>query len=424
MTHSSRFGMALDRVAPYALPALAFLLYVGTAIILEARQATTHFGADSWYYTEFAGPDVLARTVEFSDLDRVMRFHPVTGFLAIGWMYAARNLLPFIAPLFALKLLFAASGAVSVAAAVQSFLRLMPRREALLFAALFAVSFSSWYFASIEESKIITAALAGWYIAIYLRLRESWSTRWAVALTFVLLLACLNEIVSIFLVAIPAVDLLLRWELNFKQLRWLFLHALAGPVALLLVEGLLHGRVVAASHPEGGSHIGMFLAYMARNRYDLPVAYNFLINWSFFDIVAPATDAAHGVAPGSTYKGHLYKGYFESALSSYLFHPASLLAAILCIAVAVLVAMPRYRRAPDRGRLAIVAGLLAYSAIRCVFFFLFNPSEPLLFTPAVTLAHLVVLAAFVSASHIPFKVPLLGAVFAAVFIANGIFMLG
>ena len=45
---------------------------------------------------------------------------------------------------------------------------------------IYAVSFGVWYFASIEESKIVTATLSALYIAIYLHLRDDWTMRGAV----------------------------------------------------------------------------------------------------------------------------------------------------------------------------------------------------------------------------------------------------
>src|SRR5690606_38816875 len=39
--------------------AAVFCLYMGTAVVLEARNATTHFGADSWYYSELAKGNVF-----------------------------------------------------------------------------------------------------------------------------------------------------------------------------------------------------------------------------------------------------------------------------------------------------------------------------------------------------------------------------
>lgn len=122
----------------------------------------------------------------------------------------------WVAPIYVLKAMFAAVGAVGVWAAASACAAVVPRGCALLFGAIYALSFGVWYFASIEESKIVTASLAALYIATYLRLRTRWTMRGAVLLSAILLFACLNEIVSGFLIVIPIVDTLVRrgWDLR------------------------------------------------------------------------------------------------------------------------------------------------------------------------------------------------------------------
>lgn len=68
--------------------------------------------------------------------------------------------------------------------------------------------------------------------------------------------------------------------------------------------------------------------------------------------------------------------------------------------------------------------ITAYAVVRGVFFFIFNPSEPLLFSPAVTFAHWsLILVPFV-ASPFPAKRELLAALCVLLLATNAGFMLG
>src|SRR5262249_35555490 len=147
-------------------------------------------------------------------LDRVTRFHPATTVLALAWMKLLHPLTAWVSPPQLLRAMSAAVGAVGVSAAMAAFAAFVPRRQVALWGIIYAVSLDVWFFASIEESKIVTATLAALYVVAYLRLRARWTTRGAALLTSILLIACLNEIVAAFLVAIPVVDTLIRrgWD--------------------------------------------------------------------------------------------------------------------------------------------------------------------------------------------------------------------
>jgi hypothetical protein len=238
-----------------ALVALgAFGLYWLSALILQARGATLVFGNDAHLYAMLLNGPV----------DRVTRFHPLTTALAAVWMKLLGPLVPWLSPQVLYKGLFAAVGAAGVWAATAAFAAVGPRRHAALWGIAYAVSLGVWYFSSVEESKIVTTTLAALYIATYLRLRTNWSTRGAVLLTGVLLLACLNEIVAAFLVAIPAVDALVQhgWDVRAQLRRnwWIACHALAAPVALVFLEVAVNGFIVPeGKEPEGASHLSMLL---------------------------------------------------------------------------------------------------------------------------------------------------------------------
>ena len=396
----------------------AFVLYWGSSFILDARKATTHFGADSWYYAELAGGDIIRRVASNYYLDRVARFHPTTVFMAAAWMQVFGPLTQWIASLYLLKAMFAATGAVGVWAATSAFAAVVPRGYARLLGIIYAVSLGVWYFASIEESKIVTASLSALYIATYLHVRKTWTVRGAVLLTGILLVACLNEMVSGFLVIIPMVDTFMRYGWDWRQGRWITLHALAGPIAFAIIEGVIFGRLAGVSHPEGTSHFGMLIFYISKNNYSLDNIYSFVINWLFFNIAAPSRDASYAVPAWAN-----YKGYFEPSLINYFTSPASVGVAALFCATVVASALPRCRAEKSGTMAAIRWALAAYVMLRGLFFIVFNPYEPLLFSPAVTLALMLMMAIPFAASKLPAKHALLGAFAVLLFIANGAFII-
>src|SRR5262249_22218387 len=210
------------------LPVAAFGLYWLSALVLAAREDTFLFGADTILYMELAKGNVIERLGSFYAFDRITRFHPLTTALAVAWMKALSPLTQWITPQQLLKAMFSTVGAIGVGAAAAAFAAVVPRRQAQLWSAIYGASLSVWYFASIEESKIVTATLAAVYIAAYLRLRQDWTVRGAVTLTGILLLACLNEIIAAFLVAIPVADALAqrgrRLRDNLRHGRWIAWH--------------------------------------------------------------------------------------------------------------------------------------------------------------------------------------------------------
>ena len=314
----------------------------------------------------------------------------------------------------------AAVGAVGVWAATSAFAAVIPHRYATLCGVIYATSFGVWYFSSIEESKIVTASLSALYIAVYLQLRDRWSGRRAVLLTVILLLACLNEIVSGFLIVIPIVDTLVRRGWDWRHGRWIAAHGLAGPIAFVIIEVTNSRLVATVAHPEGVSHFGMLIFYVSKNDYNAASLYSFVVNWLFFNIAAPTPHVSHAVAAWPT-----YKGYFEPALANYFFSPVS--AGLVAVLGMMIVAsmLPRYCAAGNLGgRYDILVPLMAYTLLRGAFFFIFNPPEPLLFSPAVTLAHLLMISIPFTASSFPAKRTLLATFAALLFVTNGAFIIG
>jgi hypothetical protein len=402
--------VAASRVFYLVLAVIAvFGLYWLSSHVLAVRRATLHFGADAHLYTLIAKGEIL---------DRVLRFHPVTVGMAVGWMDALEPLRAWFTPQQILKAMFAAVGAVGVLGATAAFQRVVPRGYALLFSAVYAVSFGIWYFASIEESKIVTATLSTMYIAVYLRLREQWTDAGAVLLTAVLLIACLNEIVSGFLVVIPLVDTFMQRGWDWKGGRWILPHALAGPVALLILEvGVSRRLAPVAAEAEGASHFSMLIHYIQESDHGVASLYGFLINWLFFNIAAPTPTAPYMLTPP-------YGGYFEPSLASFFSSPVSSAVGLLLGLVLLASFWTRNRQPLDDDRSGLVLALLAYSCVRGLFFFLFNPSEPMLFSPAVTLAHLLAISVLFTASAFPGRKAILTAFIFALLAANGVFILG
>jgi hypothetical protein len=400
----------------------AFAVYWLSSFALVARNGTQHFYVDTWLYSELAEPNVFDRLVPESQLARIFRFHPVTVFLAAGWMKIVSPLTAWFTPAQLLKALFAAVGALGVWAALWAFAALLSRRYALLWGAIYASSLCVWYFSSIEESKIVTATLCALYIATYLRLRENWTRRGALLLTAILLIACLNEITAAFLVALPAVDALAqeRWEVLKRW--WIAAHAMTAPLALAVMEGVMRvWAPVAGSHPEGANHFSMFLWYASQTQFTFNSVYYFLSTWLFVSIAAPERYAYHW----ANFPIH-FGGIFMPGLANYLASPLPIVLVVLFAVLLGVILLAPKRFAIVRNVPAIMLGLLAYALARATFFFIFNAKESILFTASATLAHLLLLAIPFAATSLPenVKVALLAAIAAVLFINNGLFIIG
>src|SRR5262249_32208507 len=224
-----------------------------SALIVEERGEQNLFGADTVLYVELAKDNVIERLGSYYPFDRITRFHPMTTALAVAWMKLLRPLTLWITAQQLLKGMFAAVGAAGVWAAMWAFAAVVPRRQAVLWGAIYATSLSIWYFSSIEESKIVAATLSALYIAVYLHKRTRWTPGGAALLTAILLLACLNEIIAGFLVAIPVVDTLVTRGWDLRRGRWIALHALTVPAVLLFLELVINRYVVGPTTAGPGS---------------------------------------------------------------------------------------------------------------------------------------------------------------------------
>jgi hypothetical protein len=418
---------AVGNVDLAAIALGAFGLYWVSSFVLAGRDAIYLFGADTALYLELGKGHVVERLGSYYAFDRVTRFHPLTTALAVAWMNALAPFSAWVSPGLLLKALFATVGAAGVAAATAAFATVVPRGQARLWGMVYAASLGVWYFSSIEECKSVTATLATVYIALYLNLRTRRSARDAVLLTAVLALACLNEIVAAFLVAIPAVDALVRHGFDLRRggwMRgWILWHGLVPPLVLAFLEGVVKpltaGATTEGPAGEAVSHLGMLAFYVSQNDFSLATCYGFLVNWLFFNVAAPTVETT--LAPVAYPQ---FTGYFEPALSNYLSSPVS--AGLLGLLGAMLAAcvLPRFRGRVGTDGTAIVSGLLAYTVLRGAFFLVVNPSECMLYGSGVTLAHLLILAIPFAASTFPGKRALLAACALLLVIVNGTFIVG
>ena len=246
--------------------------------------------------------------------------------------------------------------------------------------------------------------------------RQRWSLTSVVMLSVMLALACLNEIVSAFLLAVPVVDVLLRQGFDWRRFRWLAAHVPVVLVSWFVLEVFVNGWLIPESkHVEGQSHFNMLLYYIAKNDYGLASLHGFIANWFFFNIVAPTPHALQWAHVG---------GYFESSLAAYLASPIAITTLLLVAAIAIAGLLLR-RGGADLGPGGqLLLPLAAYALVRALFFFIFNPSEPLLFSPAVTIAHWLILLVPFAASRFPAKRALLAVLCVLLFATNGGFMLG
>ena len=409
-----------SRLLPILIPTAAFGLYWISSFLLEARNGTLHFHADTWLYSELAKEDLFSRIAPDTQLARIFRFHPVTVVMAAAWMKILNPLTVWITPLHLLKGMFAAVGAVGVWAAMSAFAAVVPRRYVALWGIIYASSLGVWYFSSIEESKIVTATLSALYIATYLHLRKRWTVRGAALLTTILLVACLNEITAGFLVAIPVVDTLVQRGWDIRNSWWIALHGLAGPVALAILESIIRGwSAVTGTHPEGATHFSMLLWYAEQNDTSLRALSKFIIKWVFFTIAAPERHADHWANFSINFGGD-----FEPFLSNYLSSPLTIGLAAMFVVMLVASVLPHNSVDRTSGSKSILLALLAYALLRGTFFFFFNSKECLLFSPSAALAHMLLLGIPFAASGFPAKGALLLLFGALLFLTNGAFIIG
>jgi hypothetical protein len=405
------------------IPLAAFALYWLSALIIVAADRQHLFGADALLYAELASENAAARIGSQFDLDRITRFHPTTTVMALAWMKLLSPLTSWMSPQQLLRAMFAAVGAVGVWAAMAAFAAFVPRRQVPLWGIIYAVSLGTWFFSSIEESKIVTATLTALYLVVYLRLRTDWTAHGTLLLTAILLVACLNEIVAAFLVAIPAIDTLVQRGWDLRCGRWIVGHALAAPIAFVLLETVVHrytgGVVLGGPAGEAVSHYGMLMFYLTRSDFGAASFYGFLANWLLFIIAAPTVVTTFSAIEWPP------EGFFEPALANYFSSPVSGTLAVLfgVMLAASLVRLVRSRRmAGDMAGLLL--GILAYTLLRGAFYFVVNPRECFLYASGATLPHLLLLAALFAASNFPAQRRLLVACAFLLFIVNGTFIIG
>lgn len=392
---------------PISVALVAFTVYWLSAVVLEMRGGRSHFGADSAHYGYLAQELVHHRAA---------RFHPTTIVLALGWMKLFAPLTTWLGAGLILQAFFAAVGAIGFWASALVFSKLLPRGYALLATLLYGSSLSIWYFSGIPESKIVTATLSVLYIAAYIRFRDQLTPKGMVVLTVILAIACLNEIVSCFLLVIPLIDVVQRYGIDWRRLWRLVPHALVVPVAWLFLEIAVNGWIIPEStFQEGQSHFNMLLYYLAKNDYSLASLYAFALNWVLFNIAAPTQSAPLWPQMG---------GYFEPSLAGYLGTPYS--AALIALLGALVIAsvLPRYRGKSFAGASGLLLPFAAFSLLRAAFFFFFNPSEPLIFSPAVTLVHWLLLLVPFASSSIPAKRALLTLLAVLLIVTNAGFIVG
>jgi hypothetical protein len=421
--HSGASARVAGRQLQFLLIALAaFSLYWLSSALLVARGGTTHFGADTWFYTELAKGHISEELADdkYQQLDRIFRFHPTTVILGAGWMTLVEPLTSLISPLHLLRAMFALVGAVGVWAALWAFAAVVPQRCVALMGAIYASSLSVWYFSSLEESKIITTTLIVLYLATYLHLRNNWAPRGVALLTAILLIACLNEIVAGAVIIVPVVDTLVRQGWHVRHYRWIAGHALACPVALGILELFMRsGMSPSGVHAEGANHFSMLVYYLTRNDYSPTALYEFALRWLFFSVAAPAPDASYFANPVTNYGGD-----FEVALANYFSSPVSGGLVVLFGIVLAATVLPRYRAGSLGDLTGVMLGLLAFALVRGFLFLLFFPHEAILFSSGVTLTHMMLLFVPFAASRFPWKRGVLAGVAALLFITNASFIIG
>lgn len=164
--------------------------------------------------------------------------------------------------------------------------------------------------------------------------------------------------------------------------------------------------------------VSMLLYYAGVNDHGPESLHAFLLNWLFFNIAAPA--------PYANYAAPIwpqYAGFFEPSLANYLSRPVTVGLTILVCGLLVAATFLRRRPRPAAAGLwPLVAALLAYTLVRGTFFFVFNPPEALQFSPATTLAHLLLIGIFFAGAEFRGKRIGLAALAALLLMTNSTFI--
>lgn len=387
----------------------SFSLYWETQSIFHEYEKSSYFGADSNIYAKIA-EGIVDQQIAF--------FHPFTAFISKTWIFMTSPLMGLVDAHERFGAMFALIGALGVVAAAAAFRKLMSANRAMLCTCAYALSLSIWYFSSIHETKIIDGAIASLYIAVYLCIRQNWNIWWFLLLTSILIVGCFNSIVTAFLVLIPAVDILLREKLNLKKLDRVVLHALPAPVILVILEVMIKKSIdVTNLEAEAQNHFSLLITFAELGDHSIWTFLDFLKNWLVFSLGAPSADADHGYAIWQEADGYFAPNLFQyfSSLSSGLFFVSLTLIIVISLNAIQL-------RLQNREIYCLLAGLAAYSCARIVLFFIFLPSEALLYTSPVILAHLIIMSVLFFKSRFPYKTELYGFFVAMMAVSNIRFM--
>ena len=175
----------------------------------------------------------------------------------------------------------------------------------------------------------------------------------------------------------------------------------------------------AGVHPEGANHLSMLVYYISTNDYSPTALYASAVRWLFFSVAAPSPDARYFADPVTNYGGD-----FEPALANYFSSPVSGGLVVLFGTMLTTSLLPRYRASGLGDLTGVMLGLLAFALVRGILFLILFPREPVLFSPGVVLAHLLLIAIPFAASSFPWKRSVLAGIAALLFISNASFIVG
>lgn len=398
-----------------------FVVYLGSAYLLAAEQRDEALGADAGLYRMLAYPT-------FAE-DRVTAFHVVTVLLARAWIGIIAPLVGRIAPDLwpphMLHPLLAAVGAAGVIAAIYVASKFLARRDAILFGVIYGLSLGVWYFSCVPESKGLTAALIAVYLAVYLRFRDDRSMVSGLMLSGIMFAACMNDLTSAALLVIPLFDSVMRGRFDKSACARIGMQLTIGVVGAVVIQQLMvpllpgNGSESAKDWPVESGAVALFLKYFQISDHSPSAFWSFLLNWLFFNIAAPQEHATHALALWPD-----YKGFFEPSLFGYLTSVTTLGLAGCVASIIYFAAAPTSRGRITSDAAGLMMGLLAFSVVRGVFFFLFNPGEAILFSSSVVLPHLLLFSIPFGTAKISdqLRTLLLSGFAVLLFLANGRFI--
>lgn len=330
------------------------------------------FGADVPRYTAIFKYDKI-------NSGKIATRHPVPVYISIFYKRAFPSLENVIGKDLYVKVPYAFFGALGVLVGFYLSKQILEDPfHVLAFTLIYGFSGSILYFSSVPESYIITAFFSALYIYTFLKYKDRISWKSILILTLWYILSVLSEVLTAFLLVIPAVYFA-RDFINNKRVRLSLLTFLITSIFLAYI--FLNITMHAIS---GDTLFSYYLAFKGDQSISLLDILNELgevvLNFFFFSVGYPSYAVTHPLAWEPT-----YIGFFRPTLWEY-FKIKTATGFIILYSILLTLYI---KQAKTKNLLTF--SLLAYIVLRAIAILFFNPWESYLYVAPTVLPLLVIL---------------------------------